>query len=882
MLTWRIMTRILKCLHAALGVAALMAGVAAAELPTVGIDEIPPWVIEHLPDLQGEPSSESTRSDIDELLLDYQEHLVLGHSFTHRCMRLVNQEGVSNGSDIIVRFDPAYQELSFHFIRVYRDGQVIDKLADHEIHSYQREQQMEWGLYDGMITSVVNLRDMRPGDCLEYAYTRSGVNPLLEGHVTQGFNQCFASPIQGLYIRVIVDPDLRVWEHEENSAEPLTRSKKGEFVEYNWQGWEIPGQMREGNVPQWYDPRPSVELTSFMDWAAVVDWARPLYQLEADDLVVLQEQMPADLAQGSKEERLQKCVRLVQDEVRYLGREEGLWAFQPHKPALCMEQRFGDCKDKSLLLVGLLKLLDVEAYPVLVNSVQRERVSSDAPSPLAFDHCVVGFEFEGKTHFVDVTRSQQGGGVLGLYFSDFGKGLPIHEEGTGLVDLPKPNLPRIEVEELFDVEGNSSGDARFSIETSFFGYQADMQRALFARDSLEEISRSYVTFYSNLYPGIELAAPMRVNDLGRDARENRLEVIESYLIRDFWQPTDEDSGLFYIEFKPLELAAYLDLASSPARTMPYAIGSTIDYRIHTEVRLPEGRDSDFDPIEIREEGVRFNHEIRSDGLSIHIDFGYRREIGDVSPAGTPAFLRAHEKMRQQLPSSFYGTQIFGTQESDVFWINPLIFILFSVGLLGGGVLAFMVNRRYDPVPEEYTGSPIQARRIGGWLIIPAIGVILNPVTRLGTSLLNFESIALLAFRTDAPVSARFWKELVAIEFLGNMVLFVVSILIAIQFFSRRSSFPQLFIAFLVAGALFQTLDSIAAAVFLEAVTDADSARTAVGAWISVAIWVPYFTRSVRVKETFLFRRHSAGSGSLPAKAGIRAHATSHDSTDDHD
>ena len=45
-----------------------------------------------------------------------------------------------------------------------------------------------------------------------------------------------------------------------------------------------------------------------------------------------------------------------------------------------MERRFGDCKDKTLLLLSLLDALGIEAYPALVNTDVQRGIRQQAPS----------------------------------------------------------------------------------------------------------------------------------------------------------------------------------------------------------------------------------------------------------------------------------------------------------------------------------------------------------------------------------------------------------------------------------------------------------------------------------------------------------------------
>lgn len=107
-------------------------------------------------------------------------------------------------------------------------------------------------------------------------------------------------------------------------------------------------------------------------------------------------------------ERLEKALQFVQDEIRYTGLEAGIGGYKPRNPAEVFEQRFGDCKDKSLLLCYILNELGIEAYPALVSTTDRQGIIAWLPSPNAFNHCVVQVR-QGGVRWYDPTISLQGG-----------------------------------------------------------------------------------------------------------------------------------------------------------------------------------------------------------------------------------------------------------------------------------------------------------------------------------------------------------------------------------------------------------------------------------------------------------------------------------------
>src|SRR5690606_11023585 len=88
-------------------------------------------------------------------------------------------------------------------------------------------------------------------------------------------------------------------------------------------------------------------------------------------------------------ERIEASVKFVQNEIRYLGLEGGIGAYQPFPPEKVLIQRFGDCKDKSLLLATMLQNMDIQAYPALVSTYEGHTIHTRPPSPISFNHCIV-------------------------------------------------------------------------------------------------------------------------------------------------------------------------------------------------------------------------------------------------------------------------------------------------------------------------------------------------------------------------------------------------------------------------------------------------------------------------------------------------------------
>lgn len=89
-----------------------------------------------------------------------------------------------------------------------------------------------------------------------------------------------------------------------------------------------------------------------------------------------------------RREVIRRIVAWTHANVRYTGLELGEAAIVPAAPAETLRRRYGDCKDLSLLLVGLLRAAGLDAQLALVRAEWQE-LDPELPGFGAFNHAVV-------------------------------------------------------------------------------------------------------------------------------------------------------------------------------------------------------------------------------------------------------------------------------------------------------------------------------------------------------------------------------------------------------------------------------------------------------------------------------------------------------------
>lgn len=134
--------------------------------------------------------------------------------------------------------------------------------------------------------------------------------------------------------------------------------------------------------------------------------------------------------------------------------------------------------------------------------------------------------------------------------------------------------------------------------------------------------------------------------------------------------------------------------------------------------------------------------------------------------------------------------------------------------------------------------------IGGWLILPAIGLIGGPIAN-ATNIIRLHRLkALYNLFGDLPSSIKsaiMWQTLILLVFI------CFQICVAVLFFRKKRIAPGAFITLLIGNLI---VSFICAAWTSDVFNIPFKVGGVVGAVVYSAVWIPYFLLSKRVKNTF--------------------------------
>jgi hypothetical protein len=585
------------------------------------------WVKPQFFNRQSATASSESGADEHWFLSERQINASENETFNHMVRQILNVSAVEDGSKLTIDFNPGYQSLTLHWARIWRGSEHFDRLDTNAVKIIRREQELDNDILNGEQSALLVMDDVRVGDIIDYAYSIKGSNPVLGNHFFSDVPIQAGQPVERFFTRVLWPAQRRLYAKPHGcSVQPAMVPGK-DLVEYIWDLRQVTGIQVEDSLPVWFDPAPWVQLSEYKTWAEVNQWALPLFQNAAPLSPELLQKIAEWKRLPGREQQVLAALRFVQDDVRYFGIEIDASGDKPADPSVVFARRYGDCKDKSLLFVTILRALGIEAYPVLVNSGSRRTIQDWQPTSNAFDHCIAVVKFDGQTYWLDPTIHFQRGPLAAHYLPDYGCGLVISPNTTGLSIISSTaGLPRTTTTEYFGL-GRKTGASILKVVTMAEGRDADALRALFATTKRSDIEKSYTHFYADRYPGINMSAPVDFKD---DEGQNRIQTTENYTIDRAWTRLEKD-GKYSFEFSPSAMAEYLKTPADTDRTMPVGVPFPEHQILRTEITLPSDWPADAVRKTVSDPAFFFQKSLKCSGNKIVMTCEYQSLMDSAGP-----------------------------------------------------------------------------------------------------------------------------------------------------------------------------------------------------------------------------------------------------------
>ena len=563
-------------------------------------------------------------------------------------IKILNERGKESFSESHIDYDSTYETIALEYARTIKpDGAVVDVGSRHirDVSKY-----LNFPLYSNARVFIISFPEIAEGSVIEYKVRVSRNELINKKDVVEVYPVQSSEPI--LQADFVLEtpqdykPGIKLINESYNTfgaalAPSVQQGKDSNF--YRWHFTAIPQIIPEANMPPAVEINPSILISTFSSWDDIYAWWIKLAQdkIQADQDI--KDKVKALTAHaGSEEARLRSLYNYCAKEIRYVAVEYGQAGYEPHRAGEVFRNKYGDCKDKAILLVTMLREAGFSAWPVLIPTKNCYDLRRDFPSML-FDHCIAAVWVNGKTVFLDATAETCGLGDLPG--GDQGRNVMIFKESGFVLDTVPVfdaghNQNRQSVHLVINQDESIQGDKE--IATAGFYDQVERYWLLYTPPKLvEEALRQKIQGFS-IGATLQGYTAENVDDLDKP-------VTLRYRFRgpEYFMPAGP------LRILPQMAGLDTSVVAQDTRVYPVDFGQPDRRQTSVELTVPAGLKVHYLPGDTRDDTPWFSCEVTYAAKANVINFNQVLTLKDsyITREEYPAFKKAFEALAKEIKQS---------------------------------------------------------------------------------------------------------------------------------------------------------------------------------------------------------------------------------------
>lgn len=306
----------------------------------------------------------------------------------HLVVRINEQAAVNASSQVPLGYSKALQ--SVEVIEAYtttRDGLRIDVPADRII-TQQAPLSGGAAMYSDVMVRNILFPQVEVGATMTLRVRLRQHTPFLPGWFGQmvAFDRFADFEQASVTLRAPADMPVYVDAHDVDGG--LVSSGTAGKREWRWtHGPSVGDKPEPGSLPS-DSISPRVTISTLPDYPALAA-AYLVGAAPAAKVTPVVRKLADEITRGVRDKRAQAeaLYRWVSGEVRYVAIAMGTGGWVPHSADEVIVARYGDCKDKTTLLIALLAAKGIRGEPVLIYAGERRTLPS-LPVMGAFNHAI--------------------------------------------------------------------------------------------------------------------------------------------------------------------------------------------------------------------------------------------------------------------------------------------------------------------------------------------------------------------------------------------------------------------------------------------------------------------------------------------------------------
>jgi len=376
---------------------------------------------------------------------------------THIVIKIQNEEGKRAGN-ITVSYDRETDIIEYlQAYTITPEGKQIKCTQITDRNAYER-----YGVVSENRVKLLTMPQVVAGSLLVIKHRIFHKKSKIENNFFLSFPITSVLPIKIARVKLVAPVNMKLnFKNQHTDIQPEIDHADNKVIYL----WEVKGKetiLPEDNMPNISEVCQMISVSSLTSWAQLADLNWDLFNKN----IIVSKEMKTKIEEitskdDSVREKIRSIIEYIQDEYRYVSMSMDSHHYEPHPSDEVFLNKYGDCKDQTVLALAMLRELGIKVYPALFSYTFDPDFEKRLPMPLYFNHVILCIEHEDAKHYTDILRK-------GFYFDETsytisgGYVLVLNGNGGVLDRVPSSNPNTYLRSTDFTVEIDEDGLAIFN------------------------------------------------------------------------------------------------------------------------------------------------------------------------------------------------------------------------------------------------------------------------------------------------------------------------------------------------------------------------------------------------------------------------------------
>lgn len=384
-----------------------------------------------------------------------------------------------------IEYRDGYSNVNILFANTIKPDGTIVPLKEEDI--IDAAPYSEYEYYTDIKVKKFTMPAIEPNCIVEYAYEERIIKPIIPYDLYAPFSIQDKIPLKEDVLEIILPKgrELHV-AYFKTDIRPMIEEVNGK-TKYTFKNLDKEEIIPEPDMPSQLDKEvfPQFHCSTLGSWNIISKWYSGLVKEQMQSDAEL-ENFTKELIAGktTDEDKIRAIFYFIAQKVRYVAVALGPHTHKPHLAYDVFKKRYGDCKDKTTLLLTMLKIAGVKGLPALVPA-DPDILDESSPTVSVFNHVIaVVPKKDGTYYWLDATNKVAA--LDSIPFIIPNNVLLINEDGSyKFVKTPAPDGDNEHTDLAQVIHVNENGDADIEYTYTYHGKWAEVERSDFQNMSPE-------------------------------------------------------------------------------------------------------------------------------------------------------------------------------------------------------------------------------------------------------------------------------------------------------------------------------------------------------------------------------------------------------------